>query len=795
MPTIDHAAGPVPHRLTTTALPPPRIVRAGLLALLAVMVLLAAAVLARPAEADDVDTTNRVRQILEDGSTGGTVGLYLKEVGGPDHAAHNQGFVFEPASTVKALIHFHAMRQVEDGTVIGGQPVTLSRQIPWVADTAKFDGNGNYDPGGADCPTDNTVAMTSQLSTMAQWMMGPSDNATTQGLRDFFGDADIDATRQALGMDDTVLKHVVGCGGPPANKLTLVDAGKLFEEVATGYLTTPATAYQFMPTDGGTFNAIIDQEAVGLGLSSGAVSDFKAARRSALKAGSYTLSGGTEHRSVAGWGELGFKDTSCAIVPREFVYGAFIHAAAQPPTAGIRATGVELFREQIRNGLESWAACEADLELADVSIVDPPSEIDVNTPVTLTVRHVVANNGPAQSMDAEVSTTVDAPSDCAVQPGVGEQPVTLAAGGQQVVDHEVTIECADPSFHPIDVDATIAPTNPAVVDPDPTNNADATSETIAVIAHADLAVTDLDLAALDGAGLGDLLVGQDFVFDAPVTLHNFGDTALGLYPDPVDGDVSRTLAVPAGVTGSVQVTAAEAPGTVVVDEDGQAPVTHTNQAAGAVVTVTGPATLTVHSVASALEVGADHEVATAFGLGCEAPGLHDIGFTATIEPSDQHVLDPQADNDTLEAARTVDCVTPVQINIRPGNANNFLDPAAPQTAPVAILTTAAGEYDLPLAFDATTVHHPTVRFGTTGTLDDGGGSSASPNRAFVRDSVEMDDKTKDGDDDMVLLFALPGTGVDDQTTEVCTVGTYDGAGTEPLTFYGCDAVQTPPGNA
>lgn len=785
MPTIDHAAGPVPHRLTTTALSPPRTLRAGLLALLAVMVLLAAVVVARPAKAEEADAGQVVLDMLEDGSTGGTVGFRLKEVGGPVHLSHNETFVFEPASTIKALIHVHAMRQVEDGTVIGGQPVTLSRQIPNPWATTELN----------SCPQP-TAPVTASLATGLWQMMVPSSNTWTQALRDFFTDADIDVTRQALDMDDTALNHVVGCGGPPANELTLVDAGKLFEKVATGYLADPDAAYQLMLGGGGPgtggYDAMIDEEATGLGLSTSSLNLFKAQPGVAGKGGTYT--GGPEYRANAGWTKLGFKDADCEIVPHEYVYGGFIHAADEAPTVSLSDVRREMLRPQIASALKSWAACEADLELADVSVVDPPSEVDVNTPVTLTVRHVVANNGPAQSMDAEVSTTVDAPSDCTVQPGVGEQLVTLAAG-QQVVDHEVTIECADPSFHPIDVDAAIAPANPEVVDPDPTNNGDATSETVAVIAHADLAVTGLDLAALDGAGLGDLLVGQDFVFDAPLTLHNFGDTGLGLYSDPVDGDVSRTLAVPAGLTGSVQVTAAETPATVVVDEDGQAPVTHTNQAAGVVLTATGPATLTVRSVASALEVAADREVAAAFGLRCEAPGLHDIGFAAAVEPSDPHVLDPQADNDTLEAGRTIDCVTPVQINIRPGNAHNFLNPAAPQAAPVAILTTAAGEYGLPLAFDATTVHHPTVRFGTTGTLDDGGGSTASPDRDFVRDSFETDDKTKDGDQDMVLLFATSDTGVDEQTTEACTVGTYDDGNGESLTFYGCDMVQTPPGNA
>ncbi|MGI0014013.1 MAG: hypothetical protein ACREBU_11310, partial [Nitrososphaera sp.] len=70
------------------------------------------------------EPTDRVRALLEDNSEGGTVGLYLKEVNGSVLAAYNEGFIFEPASAIKALIHFHAMRQVQDGAVINSEVVT-----------------------------------------------------------------------------------------------------------------------------------------------------------------------------------------------------------------------------------------------------------------------------------------------------------------------------------------------------------------------------------------------------------------------------------------------------------------------------------------------------------------------------------------------------------------------------------------------------------------------------------------------------------------------------------------------
>lgn len=766
--------------------------------------LLALSVLSVPvapsAAADDVDTTDRVRQLLEDGSTNADVGLFLREIGGPVHAAFNEGFAFEPASAIKALVHFHAMRQVQDATMVDGQPVTVDREIPWLARADKFDANGDYIPGGNDCAATNTVDMsTALLEPTLRWTMRSSDNATTQGLRDFFGDASIDDTRQALGMTDTVLDHSIGCGAEAAanpNALTLVDAGRMYEAAATWYLdeSVREQAYGVMTTGASNFNAIVDVEAASLGLSSDAVSGFKAQRRSALKGGSYGV-GGASYRSQAGWAELGFKDHACDMTPRGFVFGVFIHDADQAASsANVQAWAFELFREQIRKGLESWAACEADLEHVGVGFIDPPGEIDVNTPTPLTVRHVVRNNGPAAVIDADLRTLVTAPADCDVQPGVSDQALpALQAGVQTVVDTPVTVTCSEPSFHPVHADAWIAPAQTTVTDPDPANDASHDAETIAVIAQADLAVLDLDLGTLDGAGLGDLLVGDLFSFEAPLTTHNFGDPVDGLYDSPVDAAVSRTLAVPDGLTGAVEVGVDEGPATVVVQEGGQPPVVHANQPAGSVIEASGPATLTVHAQAPSLVVGSDRVVSAGFGLRCDAAGMRDVSFTAGIAPSDQHVVDAQPGNDTVQEDRTIECVTPVRINVRPGNAHNFVSPQSHQTVPVAILTTEAGEYRLPLAFNATAVDHSTVRFGAVEALNQGGGSSPSPDKAFVGDSFEMDDATKDGDLDLAVRSPVPGSGIGTDTTEACLVGTYAGAGGDPQTFFGCDTVGVPPG--
>jgi len=161
-------------------------------------------------------------------------------------------------------------------------------------------------------------------------------------------------------MDDTALNHLIGCGADALanpNQLTLVDAGKMYESVATGFLddATRASAFSLMTQDNGVFNGIIDAESAGMGLSAASINSFKSQRQSANKAGSYTLSG-DEYRTVAGWAQVPFKDSvTCETEIQEYVYGAFIHDADSIAGSfmGIRPAGVELFREEIRSALES----------------------------------------------------------------------------------------------------------------------------------------------------------------------------------------------------------------------------------------------------------------------------------------------------------------------------------------------------------------------------------------------------------------------------------------------------------
>jgi hypothetical protein len=162
-----------------------------------------------------------------------------------------------------------------------------------------------------------------------------------------------------------------------------------------------------------------------------------------------------------------------------------------------------------------------------------------------------------------------------------------------------------------------------------------------------------------------------------------------------------------------------------------------------------------------------------------------------LHPEDS---DPDLSNNNAALDLQVECVVPVQINIKPGSFPNSINPKNQGVIPLAILTTAAGEYGLPLAFDATLVDPLSVRFGPPELVwDESGGAFEAHDRGHLEDSYEMDEMTRDGDIDLVLHFRTQETGIGLNTTEACVKGEWmDGMGNIHK-FFGCDSVRIVPG--
>jgi hypothetical protein len=291
---------------------------------------------------NDNDLERRVGDIMR-GASDGFVGVYLKKVNGPVLASLQGDRQFEPASTLKTLIHYHAMDQVRLGGASLGENVTV------------FTGTIG------SCPQTNTP-VTETLSTVLRLMMENSDNNRTMAAETRFGRATINATATILGMTSTSINHTMGCGGPVANRLTLRDIGDLHETVANGALGSQRTTFYNLMLEfqdnyaGGELNNVVNQEAAAVGLSASRLASFRTACRQAFKGGSYTFLGPTrEFRSWGSWISLPFY-TNGGIVAQEYVTGSFVDGASDGNNANTAFCrgAAEVLREEIRAAMITW---------------------------------------------------------------------------------------------------------------------------------------------------------------------------------------------------------------------------------------------------------------------------------------------------------------------------------------------------------------------------------------------------------------------------------------------------------
>jgi hypothetical protein len=138
----------------------------------------------------------------------------------------------------------------------------------------------------------------------------------------------------------------------------------------------------------------------------------------------------------------------------------------------------------------------------------------------------------------------------------------------------------------------------------------------------------------------------------------------------------------------------------------------------------------------------------------------------------------------------IDCVVPIAINVRPGGFPNSIN--LNTDASLAALTTRAGEYGLPLAFDATAVDVSRTLWGLRERLFNvatPAGAREVHGRGHIGRSYELDERTRDADRDMVLHFKPSESGLTLSTTRACLKGKYLAADGSSFTFLGCDSVR------
>ncbi len=388
---------------------------------------------------------------------------------------------------------------------------------------------------------------------------------------------------------------------------------------------------------------------------------------------------------------------------------------------------------------------EEALNTADLSVTKTDSADPVAAGEQLTYSLTVANDGPNPS-DATVLTDTLPPEAAYVSDDAGcvhaGGVVTcelgaLAPGTSTRVDIvvEVGASVVYDNGGPLTITNSASVTNDAGPDPDPANND--VSEDTEVVAEADLAVDNVTVDAPPALAV----IGSSFDVTVTSEVSNGGPSS------PIDAVVTTNGSSPGGS------------------------VAPASQMSGV----------------TALTVGTLQSVVETFTLECVTPGVQTFTFDVSIALANAADSDPNAANDTAQVSVDIDCVVPVAINIKPGGGNPINTRNG--TVPVGVLTTAAGEYGLPLAFDATTIDPLSVFFGTEGEVFGGlGGAEETHARSHLEDTFELDERTRDGDTDNVLHFAADATSLTPADTEACVFGSFT-VGSDTFHFFGCDSVR------
>lgn len=384
-----------------------------------------------------------------------------------------------------------------------------------------------------------------------------------------------------------------------------------------------------------------------------------------------------------------------------------------------------------------------------ITMSDTPDPVAAGTDVTYTLT--VTNHGLNPATSVQVIDTLsdglsyqDSSLACSeagqvLTCGLGE--ISSGARKSFTITGRVPADLVHLNGGPASITNRADVANLAGRDPNAANNK--VSESTKVIAVADLAVTESK--AIDPPD--QILIGETLDVTVRTTVSNGGPSS------PMDAKI---------------LTAASAgPGASVEPASRRAEV-------------------------AALEAGAPQSADTTFTVGCAEPGYHVFRFTSTVTPASDEDTDPNLSNDEREFEFAVDCVVPVAINVKPGSNPNSIKTPENEVA-VAVLTTSAGEYGLPLDFDATAIDPLSARFGPRALVyPNSGGAAEVHDRGHLEDSLERGEIeiVRDGDVDMVLHFNSGASGLTGTDSEGCVKGSFEDPETGQIyRFFGCDAVR------
>jgi hypothetical protein len=184
----------------------------------------------------------------------------------------------------------------------------------------------------------------------------------------------------------------------------------------------------------------------------------------------------------------------------------------------------------------------ADVKKLGIIIPDPAMEVGV--PITVTVRSVFHNNGPAGPVDVLDTITASPPADCTADQVSGTNPtiVALPVSVTVTLDQDFELTCNSPSFHTFVWDDSITIDTLHVEDPDPDNNSATFSLTNPVTSTG-----TIDVGVVHNAPASGNVSEQEF-FDITKTLTN------NISVSDVFPSVTEVLDPPADCSASFHVT-------------------------------------------------------------------------------------------------------------------------------------------------------------------------------------------------------------------------------------------------
>jgi hypothetical protein len=282
----------------------------------------------------------------------------------------------------------------------------------------------------------------------------------------------------------------------------------------------------------------------------------------------------------------------------------------------------------------------ADLKVTSVDVSPWPPSINVSQTFTTTILATLHNNGPWGPATGTVTFSAVAPPGCtadlylcAFQVPLDVSVITPPFGCN------VDIHCSQPSSHTFQFDAAISvPKEPHVVDPDPTNNAQVISRTVASIAQADVKITSQALVSPPSE--------IDVSANVPVTLHKVlhNNGPFG----PVQVSISPSAVAPADCTAG---------------PPDNSPDTYT------------------------LPVSVDTAVDEVWTIHCSKASSHTFTFNDAIAVTTPHVIDPNTANNSRSTQLAVVAIGKSDVKVTAVSVTGPAQIDVSQDVPITVRTT------------------------------------------------------------------------------------------------------------